>query len=120
VYAMTENSAETANETAKPKRRGPGRPFPKGRSGNPGGRPKVYAEFQELCRSQTPEAIATLVSALKAGDASSVAAARVLLEYGWGKPPSAPADLAAAKAANPFAGMSLEEIHKISEKVEEE
>ena len=39
-----------------------GRPFKKGQSGNPGGRPKVIAEVKELARAHTGEAIETLVS----------------------------------------------------------
>jgi hypothetical protein len=39
---------------------GKGRPFPKGISGNPGGRPKVLGEVQELARQKSPKAINTL------------------------------------------------------------
>ena len=39
-----------------------GKPFKKGQSGNPGGRPKVVAEVKELARAHTGEAIETLVS----------------------------------------------------------
>ena len=39
-----------------------GKPFQKGRSGNPGGRPKVVAEVKELARKHTGKAIETLVS----------------------------------------------------------
>ncbi len=34
--------------------------FQKGQSGNPGGRPKVMADVQELAREHTPAAINTL------------------------------------------------------------
>ena len=34
-----------------------GRPFQKGTSGNPGGRPRVLADVQELARERSPEAI---------------------------------------------------------------
>ena len=39
-----------------------GRPFKKGQSGNPGGRPKAVAEVKELARARTSDAIETLVS----------------------------------------------------------
>ena len=39
-----------------------GKPFQKGHSGNPGGRPKVVAEVKELARTHTGKAIETLVS----------------------------------------------------------
>ena len=34
-----------------------GKPFKKGQSGNPGGRPKVIAELKELAKEHTVEAI---------------------------------------------------------------
>jgi len=57
----------------------------KGQSGNPNGRPAGYAEFKAKCREATDEALAALRTALTDPD-SAVAAARVLLEFGWGKP----------------------------------
>ena len=55
-----------------------GKPFKKGQSGNPGGRPKVIAEVKELARAHTAEAIQTLVSIMT--NAKSAPAARVLLQ----------------------------------------
>jgi hypothetical protein len=71
-----------------PRRRGPGRPFEPGRSGNPGGRPRGWVELQALARTQTEAAIATLARIMRAGkpDAARVAAATVLLDRGWGRP----------------------------------
>jgi len=37
-----------------------GRPFKKGRSGNPGGRPKVVSEIQALAREKSPGMIEIL------------------------------------------------------------
>ena len=67
-----------------------GKPFKKGESGNPGGRPKVIAEVKELARAHTGEAIETLVSIMtnpKSAPAARVSAANALLDRGYGKPP---------------------------------
>ena len=68
---------------------GQGRPFQKGISGNPGGRPKVLGDVQELAREKSPEAITTLANIMrddKAPPAARVAAANALLDRGYGKP----------------------------------
>ncbi len=66
-----------------------GRPFKKGQSGNPGGRPKAIAEVRALAREQTDKAVKTLISIMdnsKAADAARAAAANSLLDRGWGRP----------------------------------
>jgi len=65
-----------------------GRPFEKGRSGNPGGRPRVSAELRDLARRQAPDAIKELGRlALKArNETARIAAIRELLDRGYGKP----------------------------------
>jgi hypothetical protein len=66
-----------------------GKPFQKGVSGNPGGRPKVLGDVQELARQKSPEAIITLANIMhdeKAPPAARVAAANALLDRGYGKP----------------------------------
>jgi hypothetical protein len=62
--------------------------FPKGQSGNPGGRPKVLGEVQELARQHAPSAIAELARlALKAkNETARIAAIRELLDRGYGRP----------------------------------
>ena len=65
-----------------------GRPFPKGKSGNPGGRPKAAHSIQELARKHAPEAIKTLADIAKNGTPSArVSAAIALLDRAYGKPP---------------------------------
>lgn len=56
--------------------------FVKGQSGNPGGRPKIAPEVQELLKDLTPEAVTTLAEIMrnaKAQAPSRVAAAVAIL-----------------------------------------
>lgn len=78
-----------AESSAPVRRRGAGRPFQPGQSGNPGGQPKGVAELRALARAHSPEAIGALVSivrAVKAPAAARVAAAQAILDRGYGKP----------------------------------
>ena len=51
---MAANSGTTA-------KRGKGRPFEKGKSGNPSGRPKVSADVKEMLKAAAPQAAALLI-----------------------------------------------------------
>jgi len=78
------------NPTAK-KPRGPGKRFEKGKSGNPGGRPKEVGHVKELAKQHTELAIKTLAEICEHGDKSAarVAAAEALLNHAWGRPEQA-------------------------------
>ena len=56
-----------------------------GQSGNPRGRPRAPFDIAAMCREHAPEAVATLVAALK-DPRHRVAAAQALLDRGFGWP----------------------------------
>ena len=72
------------NNSSAPKRV-IGKPFQKGLSGNPGGRPRASYDVAALARQHTEDALAALYAALK-DPRTRVAAAQALLDRGYGKP----------------------------------
>jgi hypothetical protein len=67
----------------------PGRRFEKGKSGNPGGRPKAVRDVAAAAREHTQEGLETLVTAMRDGGApwnARIRAVELILERGWGKP----------------------------------
>jgi Family of unknown function (DUF5681) len=63
--------------------------FIKGQSGNPGGRPKKSDELVQAAREKSQAALDTLTSIMsnkRAPAAARVAAAREILDRGWGRP----------------------------------
>lgn len=72
-----ENSAKTA----------PGRPFKKGKSGNPGGRPAVAKEFREKCREfMETEGWVKLFSLAQKEGKEQRYALELVCAYAYGRP----------------------------------
>lgn len=64
--------------------------FVKGKSGNPGGRPKEDPEVKALAREYTEEAVHRLAEWMRSDNAkASVSASMALLDRGYGKPSQA-------------------------------
>lgn len=85
---MAENSEKRA--------RGQGRPFEIGKSGNPGGRPKVPEEFKELAKKYSIDALErciTIVRDPKANVSHVLKAAELIMDRAFGKPIQAKEDI---------------------------
>ena len=62
-------------------------PFEKGKSGNPGGRPKEVAEVRELAKKHGSAAIERLVELMASdNERTAVAACEAVLNRGYGRP----------------------------------
>ena len=62
-------------------------PFEKGKSGNPGGRPREVAEVRELAKNHGPAAIQRLVTLMSSdNERTAVAACEAILNRGYGRP----------------------------------
>jgi len=80
---MTQNTEATIK-----RRRGPGKPWVKGQSGNPGGRPCLPAELKALAQAKAADAIKIAVQLMESAESEQVrlAAANVIMDRGYGKP----------------------------------
>jgi len=65
------------------------KPFAPGKSGNPGGRPKIPQHIRDMARALTEEAIGTAAEIMRnpaETGSARMAAVNAILDRGWGKP----------------------------------
>lgn len=82
--------SENRQKTDSPKRKAPKTAFPKGVSGNPGGRPPKTDEqrtLEAMCREKTLDALTVIESIMRSGQSerTKLAAALAIIERGHGK-----------------------------------
>lgn len=87
-------TAKSQKQGGGKKRRGRGRPFPKGKSGNPHGVPAWFKELRALAGSHAPDAIDRLVTLMRQRRHPNVAraAAEAILDRAGLKPYSTEPD----------------------------
>jgi hypothetical protein len=98
-----------------------GRPFPRGKSGNPGGRPKGAAAIaREVCGGsprRLAEVLLGIVADETARERDRIAAATELWDRGWGKAPA----YANIEDGNPLGLVAIDvEIQAIAKELERE
>jgi Family of unknown function (DUF5681) len=93
--------------------------FSKGKSGNPGGRPRSLASVMYEARRHTRPALATLVKLMKTAKSESVklGAAEAILSRGWGKPIQA-LQVDGRFLTKKLSDMTPEEIQALEERIE--
>jgi hypothetical protein len=104
-------------DNSNPNSRVPGRPFAKGKSGNPGGRPKGYGKFRKEARRVVDEkVIAAWENEVASLGDDWVKCSELLAAYGYGKAPSAPDDnkaLASSGSGLP-AGTTIDDLRALA------
>jgi hypothetical protein len=104
----------TTNTPPKPPRKIIGKPFKKGVSGNPGGKPKELQGIQTEARKLSREAVKVLGKIMRDAKASGAAralAANSLLDRAYGKPPQL--NTASAPEFRRAVDMTDEELERI-------
>ena len=75
-------------EKTEKKSRGNGKPFAKGKSGNPSGRPKVPQEFKDLAKEKSLDALNKIIEIMENPESDKkdvLRASEMIIDRAWGK-----------------------------------
>jgi hypothetical protein len=78
----------TANSEKTEKKKSNGKPFEKGKSGNPSGRPKIPQEFKELAKTKSLDALNKIIEIMENPDSDKkdvLRASEMIIDRAWGK-----------------------------------
>lgn len=77
------------SEKTEKKKRGNGKPFEKGQSGNPNGRPRIPQEFKELAKTKSLGALNKIIEIMENPESDKkdvLRASEMIIDRAWGKP----------------------------------
>ena len=78
-------------------------PYKKGQTGNPGGKTKLFAQVQRICREASPEAARRLIELMHSEDERvALMAADKVFERAWGRPKEYDPNAESTKKPPPF------------------
>lgn len=87
---MADNKGSTSAKAGNSEKtvRGKGKPFEKGKSGNPNGRPKLPQEFKDLAKTKSLAALKKIIEVMENPNSDTkdvLRASEMIMDRAWGR-----------------------------------